>query len=308
MATWKTTFYFESFEPTSGIGGGAAVGWTETWYQTGPSSADLALTSAAIDTYIMLRRQCLAYKYNIPYVRVSDAANPRNSKLKSLEGRIGQAGLSAAGILSPIAQVNCALLVDFTCFDDSPASLAHSRRFLLRGLTAADINGNVFDNKSPNFNAIKRFLAVVGNGPVGEPSLPAGILPYWQIRFFDPTTVPIPSFSLASVPQPNDHFIHATAPGLVPTLGKKYRIRGVRYPYYSNRVWTDTGFVDAANPTTIELGRSRRRIAGTWDGSGQLLPLVYGYKGSKEFNIIGLRNRQTGRPSHLTRGRRNPVV
>src|SRR5439155_12918315 len=239
MPFWKTTFLIESFQQAGSIGSGAAVGWGETWYQELAGTADAALLSFDTNRYVLYRRPCLNPLHHITWVRVSDEGNPRNSKVRFLGNLAGTA--SGVGLPADVAQ-----LIDLVAFDTSPTPIAHHRRFMLRGLSVGDVIGDTINGSSVNFPAIYAFLQHIGNGTVGNPSLPTGVLPAWKIRFYPPAPVPVSPAAIA-IPAASPNFIDLTSPGLVPTAGAKYRRSGVRFPYFVNRVWTYTGLEGVAN-------------------------------------------------------------
>jgi hypothetical protein len=296
MPFYKTTFFFEAFQQSAGFDPGSAVGWTETWYQQS-ATIDSALTSADVFRYVSFRRACLATGYKIQWLRVSQVDNPRLTKIRSLGQSLGTAKGDAA-------QVNCCILVDVTALPNGTDTLTHHRRFLMRGLPVDVINQNVISRTGLNWGAFTRFFEHIGLHETGTALAGPIDRSAWLIRGLPSTVVRSQMSTLAATAAGNQ--ISVASAGLTNTLGQRVLLRGVKFPYFINRVWTDVGAGIGAGERL--LAKSRKHIAGTWDGSGSLTPLNYVYIGGSQYVLIGLRNRETGRPSHLTRGRRNPVL
>jgi len=299
MPTYKMTFFFEGFQTTKGVGGGSAVGWTETWYLTTTGGIDDALFDPAVTTYIDQRRSFLPDQYFVAWVRASQTDKTRNTKVREVRGGIGQ-GPGAA------AQVTCAVLADFTALPLQAGDHAHHRRFLIRGLSSNVIDGNVIHPNAVEWRRIELFLDYLATGRIEGAPNPVPNPNRWQIRFL-PGTVPFSGITLLKLEPGAPNYITVTAPNITQEEGTQWIIKGVRHPYYCNRTWT-TIRPSLTGTTTIQLGRSRRVISGDWDFSGQIAKVAYEYAAPSQMIVIGLRERDTGRPSRLTRGRRNPVV
>jgi hypothetical protein len=299
MADYKITFFFEGEQPSLGAGTGAAVGWTETWYLE--SEQDISTVSDATDIliYIQMRLRFLPNLYRVTFVRTSQEGNVRNVKVRS--------PLTSNGyVTTPAAQVTCAILVDFTAPPFGLGDHAHHRRMLIRGLPVSLLSGNVINRADVTFQRLVDFLQYISLGAIPRDVFPNPRPKARRIKFIPATTEEVPISNLTVSPN-NVHQITVTAailPG--PNFGR-VKIRGVHLPYNVNRVWTQLNTV-IGTPNTSILGRSRKVLSGNWSNDGFIQLADYAYGLPDQYLIIGPRVRNTGRPSHLTRGRRNPTV
>ena len=315
---YKVTFFFEGFQAGEGVGGGSAVGWTETWYQTSNLNIAAFSTDASILYYRIMRTRFLSNIYSLVRIRVADDQNPRNVKVPDLRSRPGDVAPSANSFP---AQVTCAALVDFVAAPAADNFVAHHRRMLFRGLMTGMMNGNVINANSDSFTAFRDFLIYLTTGVV--PAIANGGqafngTPVWALRYLPRSASAFPISSLVVDPA-NDRQIQVQLgpivpptgppnPAPTPSTGSRWLVRGVRLPYKVNRVWTVTASTPVVNPTTSTLGRSRFHLSHTWSNDGTMTAWGPAYATLQQYHIIGLRSRDTGRPFARTRGRRNPVT
>jgi hypothetical protein len=297
MATYKTTWFFEGFQQAGDVGASANMGWTETWYQT-QTSMDNALAAATArgpNTYLGRRLGCLPSEYSIPWVRISDTDNPRNSKIARITGNYN--GLLINQRDFP-AQVTCAILVAFTVLPGHGDPRSHTRRFLLRGLPKSVINQNVIETATPAWNAIVSFLNYLGKGQF--PVAPAAVGSPWLIGCEAPDVNyrPIDNLVFENPPTP---FVKLTTGAGPFAAGAKLIVRGVSTPLGMNRTWT---VKDASLAPQYLLGTAKQPMSGTWSRDGKVRLKALTYFPADQYLIVGLRSRRVGRPSHLFRGRR----
>lgn len=313
MAEYKTTWFFEGLQQNPGTTANSVVTWTETWYQTA-TNLDEAIFLAANGNdnngWVGRRRQFLHALYSIKWVRVSNDANPRETKLSHVMGlQFGEmnytpnstGGQAAA---NTGAQVQCCVLVDVMKLPQGDGDKAHHRRLQLRGLPRSIMDGNVLSENSQAFNKMLGFLNYVARVRTPEPRLGLPV-PVWKIRYQNPTAVFVPITALAQTAG-NDRSITISAglPGA--NHGRRLEIRRVASVAGVNRIWTvrAAAAVPAGGPYV--LVRSKTPIVGTWvpnDGVAALITPLYGP--ADQYTIIGLRDRQTGaNPFGRTRGRR----
>lgn len=305
--TFKTSFFFEGVQNVNdfaGKGASGVVGWTETWYQTVSGNIDAALTNAEVDRYIALRTAFLSPIYSIPWVRCSDVANPRSSKTKGVNapGRYGTKSFNAT-TANRAGQVTCAVLVDFARLPTVPKEPVHHRRFLIRALPVDMIVGNILTNVSDSYKAFKKFLIYMGGHETGTNETGPN-LPYWQLQFLDPLlSVNWNLVDLVPVVA-NPKTVTITSDALLlAARGARFIVSRVKEPRGVNRTWTVLT-PPAGGSNVAVLGTSRFGITGTYDHQGQIRPANFGYGVPQQYLIIGLRTKHTGRPFHLTRGRR----
>jgi hypothetical protein len=305
--TFKCTWFFDGVQANPGATSPSYVGWTETWYTTTSGTIEQVLAqmrSVTNQSYAGLRAPFLAGNYDIRWCRASVVTNPRFSKTCGFQAAVqGQTGriVIPDTVVGPAAQVNCCIMVDFYV---PPQNIltdkAHHRRFLIRGLPVGLINQNIINEASPFYNNVIAFCNYLGQSRAPNLGVQAGGT--WQMRIQDPAT----------------NYVAITTPGVVPTLvnpqqiqltaalgalamNQKVTIRKVTYPSFANRVWT---VLQAAAGPPYLLGTFRRQLSGAWSNDGQAYVPTWLYVAPTQYVIVGLRDRHTGRPFNLTRGRR----
>lgn len=309
-SNYKVTYFIEAHQnPIRGWGGGASYGFTETWYMVADSIEDALRQASTLGRtssygYVTRRAACLPRMYFISWVRVSDTANPRLTKTAN----VGIQGTAAEPDTGPVgasfaAQVTCALLVDFVKLPGTnPLDFTHHRRWLMRGLASDITNGNVINPDARSFNAIRDFLRFLARGQLNEVNFdntPRRL--FYLMRYTDPAALrsPITALTVAA------SLRQITVTSLLPlALGDRVIITGVVAPQRVNRVWTAKENSTVNN--TTRLGTSPRDIAAA-DLVGdrpRIRKANYLYGPPDQYVLIGLRTRITGRPFHLTRGRR----
>ena len=312
---YKVSFFIEGVQAATSYAS-AALGWTETFYlsRAGLTAIDAALTDVDVNTYISLRRQCLASIYRLAFVRVSDESNPRLFKIRSMHGAAGQLALvgSSGSTPTPAAQVQCSVLVDLVRLPTVAGEITHHRRFLLRGLDTSVINGNIIDITGtawPKVTAFLNWLAFKESGVALPPVNVGGVVPNTAlgIRYHDPS-IGFTHPTALTVDAADTHTL-VVAPALpVPGVAyppTRYKVYDVPAPTQAfNRVWTYIGPTLAGAATA--LGKSRS-VLPTLSYTGtlakiQLVAWVYGL--FSQYTIIGLRNKKTGRLFRQLRGRR----
>lgn len=302
---WAATFFFESEQQPPGIGTGASVGWTETWYKTFSDavSPEAVLLDKGLSDYVTLRILPMSALYNITFLRVSDVNNPRRFKIRHLPAAVGAIGLDA----STPAQVQCAVLADLEKLPlaGRPTEHVHHRRFLVRGLPSSLINGNVMNTVDPAFTALQQFLALIGNKPAGGEHPKLVPVWTWGIKYQAPTQ-PKTTITLARVHTPNDHEI-VVAPQLPGGTARKSKVivSGVDAPSAWNRIWTFLANTTQDEVPVSVLGTTRQRQFGTYDGPGRGEYQVVSWEAGPvdQYALIGLRNKKTGRVFRQLRGR-----
>lgn len=296
MPDFKVTWFFDGSQRTTGIGGSSFTGWTETWYCT---SADMdtlleGITAAGAQ-FLALRTSILPDQYVISWVRASAVDNPRISKVANV-----QRGGAIPAAAFPPAQITCCLLVDFTVLPGVVGDVAHHRRFLLRGLPADVINGNVINGGSVLWNRFRQFLRYIGNRELPEAN-PA-FTGFWKIRCQGNPVVDANILTLVpNALNPNAIDITATAPP--GAVGQQVVINKVKFPRGVNRLWT----IYAINGGVYTLVKSRFPISGAFQLPGQVRRLTHGIAAPSQYLIVGLREHKIGPPSRPTRGRRRAV-
>ena len=305
MPEYKTTFFFEGAQKQLGIGGNSTVGFTETWYQT-TTDLERALTRALLPgNYISPRVQCLPRTLTITWVRVSEVDNPRATKV----GYSGQDG----ALVDPmnnrfeqgLGQITCAVLADFTVLPGVAGTSGHHRRFLLRGLTPALTDNNVINPASLQYPKIRQFLDWLGKHQLPADPIPA-FLGLWHIRCnIDPVVEVNITGLVPSVLGPTLIDVTLQAPTAL-AIGTKVRISGCKFPRGVNREWTVYQQIGALG-AQYTLSKSRFAIAGTFQPPAVLRQPAFAYVPPNQYVIVGLRERKTGRPSRLPRGRRSAV-
>ncbi len=304
-AEFKCTWFFEGVQPNdAGTTASAALGWTETFYGLFDSIEQCLIEMRKTDkvagnAYLGFRLDCLATLYRCVWCRASQVDNPHNTKTVGLATVAkGKAG-SAADPGSTAAQINCALLVDLVAPSQAPGEPNHHRRFLVRGMTAAMIHGNIAAESSGNFQSMTRFLDVVARGrsPIGVGGTQPPVS-QWHLRFEKYNTPKLPITALTIEDARN---IQVTAGLGAVTMGERFNITRGRGIQGINRQWTA---LESANAGVYLLGKARKDLAGTYTGNGVIQKVDYDYRPANQYTIIGLRNKKTGIPFHLTRGRR----
>jgi hypothetical protein len=309
---FKVVFFFEGVQSAE-IGASSALGWTETWYFGGVTGAtlDAVYQSSDVQQYLNFRLACLSRAYTMTWVRISDEAAPRIFKVFDAFNRPG-------GLSGTPAQVQCAILIDMTRLPASPSSgePTHHRNFLLRGLPATVINGNVLNPNVqgwPPILAFLNFMAVyqAGSGnPIGRIGTP-GTTPTRNaagnlgLRYADYQQVPVTISSIAVMPNQRDLQFNPDEPSW--GRGFKFRVKGIADEVRLNKIWTVLGHTLA--PTMV-AGRLRRdiQVNYTYAGPGKatMTPVVYQYGLFSQYIIIGLRSKRTGRIFRQLRGRSSP--
>jgi len=317
MPAYQCTWFFEGVQQNNtGTTASSTVGWTETWYGQFASVEQAIVEmrrggSVANPSYLSARLPLLAEIYRLVWVRATEVNRPRLTKTAALQGvTVGGANTSLPTTEVGPAQVNCCALVDFVAPPLEGDIKNHHRRFLIRGLPVGLIRGNLMDETSQSFQRLIRFCNYLGRGrapmPAGNP--PPGI---WQIKVHDPNLprVAIESLTFPGVANGSTRLALLTAPGLGDrVLGDRIEINGVTFPGGVNRTWTV--MVGHVSPGPYQLGTSRRNLpsGSIWVGPGSARRVGWLYAAPTQYLIIGLRNRQVGRPFRLTRGRRGQTV
>jgi hypothetical protein len=293
---WRHVYFFESIQPAVGAGHGSAKGWTEVVYVANNNTDIEVELNYALNTDWVSRRSLFMSEFcSISWVRVNRIGQ-RNVKVGNVG--IGGGGFSA----DPGAQTTCAVLVDFTAppIGVAPDNASHRRNYLLRGLPTTIMRGDVLLTASPAFGLLQNFCRFMANqindvvpipGAAG-PGLPNIIIPYdnpnndWQAI----TAVPVIA---------NRSFSITAALGPI-TSADHVRIRRVGVPRQLNGLFSSQGA--SPGPNYI-LGRTRRPIVGAWSGDGQARLVQTWGAPIKNFLIIGLRTKKTGRPFRQPAGR-----
>lgn len=308
MATYKVTWFFEGVQQGTTTSS-ANVGWTETWYyDQATGGIDSVLQQARNVTPLTYLGKRLAFMddiYRCVWVRASQVDNPRLTKTAGLAGltRGGWIHYAPGVGFANAAQITCACLVDFYASPIENGDASHHRRFLIRALPSAMINGNVIDEGTEAFRRFLEFCNFLGRGraPVGPPNAgnPLGI--YLLRARNKATNIEVPVNGL--VIQDNQRVIEVLTALVPPLVGTTVNLRGVGFPRGVNRVWTVLGTDVIGGVTKLTLGRSRIRLAGDWDGTGFVRRAQYQYRAPEQYTVIGLRTKKIGRPFRLTRGR-----
>lgn len=314
MATYKTSFFFEGFQANPGRTASSVVSWTETWYQTA-GTVDQALAfglSQAPGDFAKKRAGILHALYALKWCRVSNVANPRETKVAAFNPAVGgelgippESGggrlILTTGAMSTAAQINCAVEVDFVVMPIEPTDITHHRRFLLRGLPKSLINGNILNEAGEGWNGLVAFCNFMGRGPA--PILNNAALPgRWQMQLIQQPIAKMPITALTINPA-NSRQIRVTAAlGAVPQ-NKRVTIQGATGIRGLNRIWTCVA-TTAAPP--YALAKSSFNLAGVWDdGTGVVFVNNYQYVAPAQYTLIGLRMKKVGSsPFGRTRGRR----
>lgn len=304
---YKCTWFFDGVQANPGTTAPSYVGWTETWYRSATTIEDALVTmrSRAISSWVTRRCSFLAGSYRIRWVRASAVANPRLTKTAALlVPEVGTVPLLAPVIpkvAQDAAQVNCCILVDFYAPPQNETDRAHHRRALLRGLPVSLINQNIINEGSPLFDPLLTFCGLIGRvrapGVANNPS-DSG----WLIRTNNNVPPFVANTGLVINPA-NARQITLTAPLGALTRGAKVTVRGVTFPRGVNRVWTVL-ISPQTTPGQYVLGTARNDLSGAWNSTGTSWVNAYQYLAPSQYLIIGLRDRHTGRPFNLTRGRR----
>lgn len=297
MPNWKVTWFFEGNQVVE-RGASPLVTWTETWYDKNSSTIDNALRNAVRRPfgYAGRRLTFMPDIYRITHVRVSNADNPRDSKFSQISGYTGMIPHTLANRAA--AQVTCCLLVNMTVLPLVAGDITHHRMFLIRGLPNTMINGNELRREAVAFRDCMAFLRwlsfeetpVEAAAPLGVPNLAANFSNFYGLRYAGQasTVKPITALSVGT----SQRDISVTA-DLAAVVGDKVSVTGVTFPRGVNRVWT---VKNVTVPGTYVLGRSRTRLAGTWDANtGTAKKITYQIESPVQFTIVGLRTRQTGK-------------
>jgi len=306
MPDWKVNWEFEGSQSAM-AGRSQILTWTETWYQNADPNIELALLRASLvaSGWLKGRLSFMSDLYRCTQVRVSDQANPRMSKVALVQG--GWGTLPHANANFKAAQVNCALLVDFSVLPLAAGDIVHHRRALFRGLDVSMINGNLPVRTSTSFVNATRFFNWLGVGPA--PQTGGRNVQFardyfreaceYKMRVQSPAPVRVPIEALTIHASQRSITITADIPAAV---GDKVNVTGVTFPRGVNRIWTVEEIVAAGQ---FRLGRSRVRLAGTWDNNGwaRLQQPVLAF--ADQYIVPGLRNRQTSGPFGGPRGRRS---
>jgi hypothetical protein len=304
MPNWQVTWFFEGNQTVS-RGRSPLVEWREVWYEDSSASIEFALTQACRTDrgYLSLRLAFTPGIYRATHVRVSNVDNPRETKTAEVQNGVGQGGLNN------IAQVNCAVLVDFVAPAQAAGDILHHRRSTFRGLTSLMIEGNAPRRNSVAWRSFVAFCDWLGNGPAPNNGVIraedarriGGFDNPYRIRAAvrPPSGALITAFNIAG----SQREILVTAADIGAVVGGQVQVRGVTFPRGVNKTWT----VKAYNAGTgiYTLGRSKIRLAGTWDGNGEIVRNVYAMARANQYTIVGMRNRQTGGPFGSPAGRRS---
>lgn len=309
----QITLFFETVQQADKYAD-AAIGWTETFYgvDTSITSLDGWINAPILNAMIQLRRMAMSSIYRIVWMRISDTNNRGNFKVKALTQCDGRAtDVPSSGVGNLYSQANCALLVDLVKLPIDPATdHAHHRKYLMRGLPADIINGNVVRTVSPqnNWQAVKNWLNWLAKRETGEAITgpPAGFPANTAvgIRFQNPANAAYSA--LASTGVAADKRTLSVGSALAGTVGKtKYTIIGVpQVSRQMNRTWTlrFSSLVDAAailGTTTKDMTPTTYTAPGT--GKIRVVDPVYFL--FDQYTIIGLRNKKVGRIFRQLRGR-----
>jgi hypothetical protein len=309
--TYKTTWFFEGLQGAT-VGASGIVGWTETWYQTFDSGLpiDYAITQALSTPWIARRLAFMTNQYRLVWVRVSDVANPRNTKLAAINNQFGK-------IMGPSAQVTCCVLVDIVKLQTDTDLKVHHRRSLFRGLPESMIDGNILIPDGTGYSQMVAFLNYLtkfgSTGSNKTPPVGGYQTPYWQIQYEPSAVLQVAIAGLVvqngTVPAPAGtpgFNLSVTGTAAIPmqAAGTKVLLKKVGQPRGCNRTWTLITSATGAGPYL--LGKSRIPITGTWDGvPGYMQFQAPAYGGADQFTLIGLTSRHTGRPFRLPRGKRS---
>jgi hypothetical protein len=310
MPTYKTTWFFEGLQPNLGSTASSVVSWSETWYQTA-ASVDAALANAISttpNTWLLKRIAFLHALYAVKWCRVSNDADPRQTKLASIgAANRGPIGYVEGGGQTPYnpataAQVNCCALADLAVLPRDGDTKTHHRRILLRGLPQSMINGNTINELGAGYNGLLSFLNYVGRAR--SPNFPqAGAAPTWLIRFQSPLQLfqPIGTLAVAA----NLRGLTMSAPLPAAVNGSRIEIRGVVSPQRVNKIWTVRSLAPVAAGGPYNLVRTKFDIVGAWDNTGSANLIIPAYAPADQYTLIGLRTKHTGSsPFGRTRGRR----
>jgi hypothetical protein len=309
MANFRVTFFFESVQ-TSRVGTDSALGWTETWYASSETDTiESIIRHIQVLKYMDKRRALLDSIYRIAFVRVSDESFPGRVKIRTIQG--------GEGLIEDAAhkgQVQCALLVDFMRLPAVANERVHHRRFLLRALPAAIIQGNVPNDQAEVWKAVITFLDYLGRGASGDDNENKA-LPFWQIRYQDPGE---PRLSITSITvdgiRPQRLLIQPDQPAWVASSatnqGAKIKVTDVVEPGLerANRQWVLLARIAGIGPTKMVFGTARREfnpaVSAVSDlGVGFMRRQVNLYGPAHQYAIIGLRSKKTGRVFRQLRGR-----
>lgn len=307
MGLWKATWFFEGFQGAR-IGAGAAVGWTESFsIDDGPNTQiDAVFTNPDVLTYTALRQQCLSNQYRISFLRINALQQPgvipsRLVKVQSLNNRQG----GASGLGGANAQVQCAVLIDAMKLPVGANDRVHHRKFLVRGLPADVINGNIIDDAAPNWPKFIQFFNFIANKPTGGVNNPARATQL-GIAYQDPAfpAVPCPALTvLAASPRIisfND--ITAYAPGETVRIRGWTGVEGIAF----NRAWNFIYSVVVGPSTVASFGTSRFDIGAVttpFPNSAKLQRVRPKVGPLDQYAVIGLRSKRTGKVFHQLRGR-----
>lgn len=314
MPHYKVTYFFES-DQQGEYGTGASIGWTESWYtQSTGSSLDQVYLQGDFSQYLDLRLAFMPDVYRTSFLRLSQAENPRVFKVFTLgTSRKGQVVPSPGDRGSFSLQVQCAILIDMMRMPTEPFEKSHHKRFLVRGLPAGLVNGNVFDTTTQYWPRLSAFLNFVGGHNASVGAGPQGS-PWHGLRFFPPAAARINVTNVrADTSDKRLIQVQPDIPGLVP--GNFVQIQGMVSPHKSlNRVWTLTDRVPGP-PVWMILGIAKGAVADqpaqvlfTGPGNVRERPIVYGYDKFDQWSLIGVRSRKTGRVFHQLRGRSTPRI
>jgi hypothetical protein len=311
----KVTYFLESVQSAVKYAS-AALGFTETWYQSSNAigTLDDSLMSKDVNTYVELRLPTLPPVYRMSYIRVSDEHNPRNFKILALDNQSGFAKVEATSGGQPIGlygQVQCALLIDFVRLGGVAPDHANHRKFLMRGLPVDVIDGNVVKPAGPNWNSIQVFLNWLADKETGHPAkgLPKGIVPNTTLglRYHNPAVAWTPVLALST--DANSKYLLDLVPQVTPPdpLHNLYEIRDVPEPLKRlNRIWTWKANNNVATPPYSIMGQMKTPL-GTdvfaGPGAARVRLVSWLYALFSQYTIIGLRSKRTGRLFHQLRGR-----
>lgn len=300
-AIWKATYFFETYQAgqtgnvnTGGGTPGAAYGWTESWYfKRDTVNIEEALAFATDpQRYVSPRCVFLVSTVNIRWVRV-ELVGGNQAKVAPLgfPGHVGQDPLP-----SPTAA-----LVTFTAPPpvNQPGQRTARRNMLFRGLPTNIASGDTFLRGSLAFQQLLGFCNYMTARASNQEG--AEFTTIWSLLIQDPITAWRPITAL--VPDAvNTRSLVVSATGLTTTFGLRYQIKGAGgFNIPINRTWTAL----RDGTLTHQVGTSRKTISGAWNGAGQIRPRLYDTAYLRNYAIIGLRIKKTGRPSRGPVGRRS---
>lgn len=305
---YKVVYFFES-EQQAMVGAGSALGWTETFYWQPQQATTLeqAIMDPSHDEWMKRRLAFMSEIYRLSFIRVSQDDNPRRFKIRGVTNRRGLVPTSAINGLNggPAAQVQCAILADLEKLPAADNDTSHHRRYLLRGLPAEIISGNVINGLSQYYDTLLNFLRYIAGHEAGVAPVPGAPRYPWGIRYHDPGITASKIINLQIAPYDSGIVLTTENPPIVGVVGQHYQISGVPSPLGVNKTWKFAGTFSIAPTTFNAWEKSRKQLQGTYTGPGpgKIRRVGSLYGPPDQFVVIGLRNKRTGRVFRQLRGR-----